>query len=68
MPLSWLYTNRTSFYPALSGREAGFERVCVAVEDHDRVIKNEEEGCGETQAAARAKKSWESPPQLGTWE
>ena len=66
--LLWLYTNLTSLYPALSGREAGFERVCVAAEDHDCAIKNEEEGCGQRQAAARAKESCESPPQLWTWE
>jgi len=33
----------------------------VAVEDYERAIKNEEEGCGEAQAAARMKKSCESP-------
>jgi len=64
IPLSWLYTNSTLFYPALSGREAGFEQVCVAAEDYKMAIKNEEDGCGEAQAAARIKKSCESPSQL----
>jgi len=36
----------------------------VAAEDYERAIKNEEEGCGKVQAAARMKKSCESPPQL----
>jgi len=40
----------------LSGREACFERVCVAAEDYDRAIKNEAEGCGEGEAAARIQK------------
>ena len=68
IPLSWLYTNRTSFYPALSGREACVERVCVAAEDYERAIIKEEERCGEAQAAGWAMKSCESPPQLWTWE
>jgi len=68
IPLSLVYINRTSLYPALCGREDWFERVCVAVEDNARAIKNEEEGCWEAQAAVRTKKACESPPQLWTKE
>jgi len=68
IPLSSLYTNRTWFYPALTRREACFERVCVAAEDDKMAINNEEEGCWETQAAGRTKKSCRWPPQLWTQE
>jgi len=64
IPLSSLYTSPTSFYPAFSGREACFERVCVAAENYERAIKNEEEGSGEVQGAAQLKKSCQSPPEL----
>jgi len=52
------------FYPALSEREASFQGVCLAAEDNERAINNEEEGFREAQAAARKKTSCQSRPEL----